>query len=147
MHFEFSSQEIGASNLSEQRQLFAFSGLHKHQMAEVKIRAPQGGSNATCTKLCKYSPTAAKLNKYSPYKQRLPLEQGFTSCEILPLVFGVRGFVPTATFNHLTKLCGPKVTAKLSIPKQLLCRIMHIIFRSIVEIYKAWASLVPAAAN
>ncbi len=49
----------------------------------------------------KYSPTACKLNRYQAYKEYVMNELRYTSCQVVPLTFGVRGFIPKATFKSV----------------------------------------------
>jgi len=59
-------------------------------------------------------------------------------------VFGARGFIPQATRNTLRRLLGPQpdcTTVREAQVTELLQRIMHIIFRAIIIIYKSWRRL------
>lgn len=93
---------------------------------------------------CPYSPTISKFQKYSAFAKYVKVKLGYSSCEIFPLVFGARGFVPSATANLIGKLLAPAQNASRgsnAIARNILTRIMHIIFRAIVVIYKTWQSL------
>lgn len=165
--------EIGYQTLIDNLHLFNGRGMSHHtpldsERAEAephRSRGPripiliertlktQGGTsniNKTATPdtiSISYSPTASKLVKYSAYVQYVTKELGMR-CEIVPLTFGVRGFVPQATFNHVLRLTQPKDAAKMQphLAKKVLVPIMHIIFSTIIKTYGAWQSSNPSFA-
>jgi hypothetical protein len=91
---------------------------------------------------CRYSPYISKLKKYDAIAGYLLERLQLNSCTVLPLVFGVRGFVSSATVSHLAKLLSPRqVLTTAALTRTLMHRIMHIIFTAIVRIYRSWKQL------
>ena len=64
---------------------------------------------------------------------------------MIPLVLGVRGFIPQATYGFVKRLVSPQSPAEANpvVVKDTMQHIMHILFREIVKIYKAWSSALP----
>ena len=127
-------QDIGLDILRRMKKRFDISG--------VNLKPQEAFETPTGRKLCRYSPTVSKISKYNAYV-KYALTLGYASCEVFPLVFGVRGFIPSSTLHFSTKLLGPIQTAKAASTKQLLQHIMHILLRAIIVIFKAWTACVP----
>jgi hypothetical protein len=143
---------IGVKHLRKIRHQFTDRGVrlaaHAGKPIEVHGR----------TYSCSYSPTAGKLNKYTPYIRYIRRTLGASaavgdshrSFTVLPLVFGVRGMIPTSTVQALGHLLQPQAqdTPRLSAPcRRLLLSIVHIIFRYIIIIWRAWLAQSAAAPN
>ena len=138
-------QEIGFQQLRQSRirKKFHDSGIIKDAHSNHGMLSISDHGTGTKSVRCYYSPTASKFNKYAPYARYVKDQLGYASCEIFPLIFGARGFVPSATSHLISKLVGPTATGKLnnSIGRNILSHLLHVIFRAILVIYKTWQAL------
>jgi hypothetical protein len=144
--------DIGLKHLRKIRRQFTDRGVRLPAHASKPIQVNGHAYN------CSYSPTAGKLNKYAPYISYIRRTLGpsaavgdsHRSFTVLPLVFGVRGMIPTATVQTLGHLMQPRTqdTPRLSAPcRRLLLSIVHIIFRYIIIIWRAWLAQSAVAPN
>ncbi len=90
------------------------------------------------TVTCRYIPQyVSKLEKYRPVANCFQNHLELNCCTVLPLVFGVRGFIPASTMTHFQRMLSPRAelpTAALT--RTLVRRCMHVIFQNIIKTYR-----------
>ena len=144
--YALGEQDIGYATLRKSATLRQFDemGWNCVDREHGTISVTREGSSAPTNVHCRYSPYISKLKKYRPMALFLREQLHLSSCSVLPLVFGVRGFVPSATITNLRTLLSPRADlATGGLVRTLMHRLMHIIFSTIIKIYRSWKQLVP----